>query len=280
MAATAGATFRDLQRDVAEALKLAVFVNPDDAGDNRARPPADRNRLDRVKRAVNGGLGLMGLEHDWNVLKRPVELVMNPDGDGPLNIDGDAARYRLPEWGSGAPQGSWVITGGTVQGGLRLATTSLDRVISAAAMYTAGGIPAMAAVVPHAFPGAERPVWELRVAPAPDAAYTMTIAFRRQAGTLVDDAERHPFGAEHDRTVFCYAMRKATETDMPEAHAQWTAEAAAALAHSRRIDGQLTPATLGQGPKTVVQTEADGGRWNLGAYGVRSMTVGGVPVIS
>jgi len=277
MPVTAGKTFWELQRDVAEGVKLAAF---DAASGNVAAPPTDAHRLDRVKRAINDGLRMLAAEHDWNCLKRPLVLTLAPAGDGPLNIRGDPSRYRLPEWSSGAPLGPWSITGGTIQTAYEVRTTSLDRVIALAAAMPAGGIPSVAAVVPHTPTDGGRTGFELRVAPAPDAAYTMTIPFLRNVVTLADDAEYHAFGAQHDMTVFAYAMRQATLKDLTDQHAFWVAQAERCLANSKRIDGHLTPRTLGPRRTKVVNDQSPAGRWNLNGYGVESMTIDGVPVYS
>lgn len=104
--------FRRLKGIVAQELGIQDY---DD--DGRAIAPVveegDSNaRADviMVEDLIHKGIRAMVTSHNWKWLTQPLIVNLRPDGDGPDNVEKDAARYLLPHWYAGVYEaGGWKV---------------------------------------------------------------------------------------------------------------------------------------------------------------------------
>lgn len=274
-------TLDDLTVRVAEAIGVQSFTNPDDATDNRARPPTDPNALDRCHRAINDAQQYMARKHRWKCLKPEYSITLYPDGDGPQNVNGDAGVYRLPRWLAGLPTQPMTVsvtdengTTATGQGGF-VQITSSDRIRSLrSASPDATGRPLYAVVVAATMPNADQDdIWGnlLHVYPNPSDSYILTGEFRVSPYRLKIGSDRHIFGGQHDLTLVTVstyiALRddRANESD-PSVIANWKDDAEQAIAESWVLDGEMQPQSVG-----VMHDPANG--WTGGELSGRQVPV-------
>lgn len=216
-----GASFGDLLLELAVELGLARLVNT--SGQDQAPTlPTDGSILFKLKQRLNAGYmsflgginpslppGRKPYTH-WSFLSREVTLEFHPDGLGPLNIDQDSTRYRLPDGITSAPKQAWTINTGGRYSNTHVQSVTWERVRHELAMApTLRGCPVMAAC--RTIDALEHPdhgkAWETRVYPPPaDPGMSMKADFRIQARPLNDLNQRHIAGTEHDRTIIAYAL--------------------------------------------------------------------------
>ena len=248
-------TAAELLLEIAERAHLADHTNPDDENDNRARLPEDPHDLDVLWRALRTGYGLfLRSNPNWQFVRRVVSLTFDLDGTGPANVAGDPARYRLPEYVSGPPEDAW--TYGDDNSDVLCIQPVSDaelRALQAASVQT--GTPAFVShrpFTPDDAGVAGRTAWEAVFYPAPGIAHTLSATFRIQAGHLVDLADRHVAGPDHDETIICAAVFHLARNDKIPGLDRDTAEAdwLKALADSRTLEAAKAPPTVGPLRKT------------------------------
>ena len=272
-ASQSGLPFSDLQLRVAELVGYNAYRTTDD--DNRAIPPTDPNRLDRVKRAINHAARefyrAVNPEanniHQWTWLRETVYIALDPEGDSAINIDGDSRRYRLPEhvssqcvradWSSPSYPGRMVYV---VHG---------DQTRRHWTMYPdATGAPLYLSVV--ASPGdrkaGERTPYEMIVAPAPTDAseYTVAAEFSVRTDPLVQDADYGPWAPEDDLTIVWWAASLLSIGDSGsferfEAKRIEALRASIAMDNTRKASN-LTKRKDAQLPQADVRVEFEGTR--------------------
>lgn len=166
-------TFDKLVQKVAERMGVAEYR----ADGTAIVPVSDPYNLSKCCEAVQQGIGMLidaSPSEGWHFMRRSVEILFYPDGDGSDNIDSDAARYMLP-----------VDFGGELKGDIRYQAdsnhgTRIDWVDARTIKdlrqdYVCTGYPTLAAVLPYqptSTSGTGRR-WELIVDPQPSAADTI-----------------------------------------------------------------------------------------------------------
>lgn len=264
MAFEDGYSFSDLILGVAEMLDLAEHADSTgDDDDNSARIPTNPSDLGKCKRYVNDGLSLLARDHSrgmallgkksstgWYCLRPIIDFDMDPTGTGPLNLEGDAARYRLPYAVQGAPIGAWTWFATGVQGQIK--TAHIDQV---RALLTApsqiSGYPNMAAVAPTTPKTAEdRAGWEAMFYPRPSQVLTVSAQFQLAVRPLKALRDYHPFGQIHDQTVLsaCRWAASKQESGESERRKEWKADYDEALAASVLIDLNNEPQSFASDP--------------------------------
>jgi hypothetical protein len=178
-------TFGELIRRVARSRGLAPEV-----GTNNGIPE-DADTLQRVKDAVNQGLARFYSATNWTFLEPFVAITTVPAGDGALNIDGDAARYRLPLAIQGQPLTDWrYLTNNALVREARRVDFGYIRKLFSTVVDTAG-YPRFAACapLPQESPD-DLPGWQVAFWPAPDAVFQLEAQFYLLPAPLVslDDA--------------------------------------------------------------------------------------------
>lgn len=213
-ATQSGLNFYDIQLRVAELSGLTQYRTDDD--DNRAIPPDDPNKLDRVKRAINDAAReffravdpKLGKTHKWTWLKESLTFDLAPEGDGPINIAGDARRYRIPPHVAGhCTRADWSSPG---YPGRMIYVVHADQVRRHwSAHPEATGAPLYMAVVasPEAKQSGGRTPMELCIAPAPSDSSTFTIRaeFPVRTDPLVQDADYGVWPSDDDMTIVWWA---------------------------------------------------------------------------
>jgi hypothetical protein len=255
-------TFGQHLLELAETVGLAE--NADDSGaDIASRLPSDESTLDMLKRAWNRGYRsflagvdpLMrgrGIYNQWNFLDLVVTLTLDPEGDGPDNIDGDNARYRLPAPITTRPLHAWTLT---IEGRSMPRTvedSTSHRVATLLASLAATGAtqyPYISAVRPIPAPEGDAggAAWEVIVAPRPSAVATMSAQFRIEPRGLVQLDARTVCGAQHDQTILAFAVLEWRLRDAANADVLMIAkqDAAAKLDASIQLDKGMSPRTVG-----------------------------------
>lgn len=208
---------------------------------------------DLIEKAVYDGIQAFWLEHDWAFASQFVQFNLDPDGTGPLNIDGDAGRYLLPEYVQSVPLARVLLRYPNSGGCIPLQTLHMDQVV--ARQFTEPdieGTPTDCAVEwNHAnAPGmSQRGAFELRVFPKPSQAFT--VGFRARTGPvpMVNDTQRGNWPGAHDAAVVACAVVELMRHDQkPDSPARKVAEMekAAQIELSKRHDDlYYRPASLG-----------------------------------
>lgn len=209
--------------------------------DGQPALPSDNMTLERLKRAIQDGIGEMqAASYQWHVLRPVVEITVG--SDSPQCIDGDPTRYALPWNVVGQPGSGWSfhLTGSAFRGSVFSSTAAQVAEFNASGLT---GPPQYIAVVP----GRNAGEWEMHLAPAPDAAYTFTAQASLLAFKPAQLYQRSPFGAVHDQTVLAAARWNLYRDDFGEERRKdYEADFEKALARSIEFDKQAGGAqTLG-----------------------------------
>lgn len=207
---TSSKTFGEMLLELAERVGKADYINPDDDTDNRARLPSDPHDLDKLKRCLNNGYrSFFNAWPHWRFAEMAHEITFAPDGDGPTNLDADGARYRLPSTIAGNPVGDWTYLGTTTPLSCVMRTDhqSIERMQQIG--DTSTGDPRYCAVRPVKTkdqPTGDPTACEAVFYPAPNRALTVRATFRVRPPKLVDPAQRHVCGADHDLSIIAFAV--------------------------------------------------------------------------
>ncbi len=200
-----GQTMRQHLIALADAVGVASF---DENG--AVALPDDEYELGKLKTKYNEGLTLMAMSktNGWYALNPVVPVKLTTNTTSSEIIEGDISRYRLPAWVSGQPLGQWTWTldNGSMAG--RCTSRAWGDITNMLAMNRGGGIPRFVACMPQderLSDNSTRKTWQIRVAPKPNQAYTLSAKFRRSIVTMSELGDRHAFGALHDLTVLAAA---------------------------------------------------------------------------
>ena len=241
------ATFGDIVLNLAEEVGLVEY----DATTNEAKIPDDAESLRVLRARVNEGLKQFARMYPkWTRLEHRVQITLDPNGTGPLNIDKDAARYRLPGFITSKPKGNWTFVDSS-SAYSKIIHCSWDIVRAKIALGDGHtGTPVLAAMAPYQpESGDDRQGFEVLFWPAPTTSFTVEAEFRVQVQSMTDLGERHPFGAEHDLAILkcaVEAFRRRDDED-PDAYNRALVDRNSAVAESIALDQQLeVPTRLGQ----------------------------------
>ena len=239
-----GKTFRTLVAQFAEQIGVASF-----GADGRGEPgiPATVHELAICKSYVNSGYkDFLQADADWTFLNDEVILTLDPAGAGPFNVNGDPARYRLPQHCTGHPRGNWRFRD-DLTSARQVICRPMDVIDAKRQGIVRTGVPELAGVRgipsgPLAGKGSEVVFY-----PAPDAAYTLVGLYRVLPYDLVDLDQRHVAGAEHDNTVLAAALHKWAQRDGDEpSKIERGGEYARLMALSKDIDRRKRTRNFGR----------------------------------
>lgn len=217
--------------------------------------PIDRQYQDQLMEAVNSGYRRFIRDYDrWRWLRAHVQITLMPEGDGPLNINADSARYRLPPGIESSPIEDWTyITSGS--DGTKLRSCDFDLIRRQYATTTAlSGRPYLAAVAPlrdyqnQSDGDQDSTAWQLIVYPRPTEQLTIEARFAVHPPELVKLEDRHMAGAFHDMTIISavqYELALMDETMNAGVLGGYLAEYQRSLAASIKIDEKNGPRYLG-----------------------------------
>ena len=235
-------TFQQLMLELADPFGLAEYGA---AGDEVAQLPDDAETLRKLKTCVNNAYKLfLRSDPNWTFLIYPQVITTNSDGLGPDNIDGDAARYRLPPPIRTKPQTNLVFMDHVAWGEVQTWTPRLVR--NRQQSRTTTGRPQYAGYrkIPVA-EGIDEPKvsWEVLFWPTPDGVYSLEGEFRILPYDMVDLDEQHVAGADHDYAILAAAKYLWAKDDSERANelATYAADWAQALNDSKALDKRLRP---------------------------------------
>ncbi|MCW5776530.1 MAG: hypothetical protein KIS87_08840 [Phycisphaeraceae bacterium] len=268
-------TLGQLMLDVAGEVHLAAYTA---AG--VATLPANPETLRQLRAAVNEGLRyFVSVNPKWTRLREGVLLTFFPNGDGPLNIDRDPARYALPPYVRSRPLRAWTYTDG-ISSQRTVADASWDVVRQhMAAVTRTSGTPLLAACKPigarqsHGDTGG----WEAIFYPAPSSPFTVEAPFRVATPDMQDLDERHPFGEDHDLAILkcaVEALRRRDDAD-PEGWQRAVQDRDRQLEFSIALDRQLGERYLGRVGDPSVHAQE---RMNPRAGQYRALAYNGQPL--
>lgn len=260
-------------------LELAVRTGEIDfpvGGGAAELPDPSTETYRRLAEAFNRGYKRFLHHKEWSFLTRPLEITLYADGDGPYNIEGDAARYRLPHWCRGGPGGSGHFTYTDRLSAYRLIQPMpFEYVVRKHNIITGSGPPSMFGIGPiQGMSGAEGPGtdMELILWPTPGATYNIRAAFYLREHKLVALSQRHIAGAEHDDCILAHAIWCCYESDVLSPERDGAREAVVvSLADSMRMDNVPSLGLKG----TMVNTAEDEPR----GYIPMELRVNGVPMV-
>lgn len=241
-------TYGDIKHRVA---LRARKIMQDSAGKivaDTAEPAADQ-----IEKAVRDGVEFFWLSNDWAFASQFIQFDLDPDGDGPLNIGGDASRYLLPAYVQSLPLARVLMRYPGSGGVLPLTTIHMDQLVARQFAGTdISGVPTVCACEWSCLnaPGLDqRGAFEFRVWPEP--AQALTVGFRARTGPvpLVSDVQRGNWPAAHDAAVVACAVVELMRHDQkPDSPARKVAESErdTALAMSVQHDNlYYRPSNLG-----------------------------------
>lgn len=175
--------------------------------------PTDVGDNDWIVSAINLGVARIVGSHQWSWLHQTVPIVLSADGTGPMNINGDASKYRLPAWVQGVPfgavhcdQGDGCKTPVDVK-----AHDYVDRLL---AENNGAGVPSLASFKDSILDGAETGqgvAWVMTVCPPPSADWTITATFRVAVPEMVEDEDVGVWPQWMERLVIAAAVRELLE---------------------------------------------------------------------
>lgn len=243
-------TFSEMIIELADDVGLASHGADGRSAAGLPDNPAD---LAKVKKFVNKGYrAFLGEDPKWTFCRSTFTLVLYPAGDGPDNVDGDAARYRLPSYLRGMP-----ATTPTYTDQLSRVTHCLPRDVATVLRHIqteeATGVPRIYAVRPIPGPDGKTShvdtLHEMLFYPTPDVQYTLEMQVRVHPYNLVDvDLERHVAGPEHDRAIMAAARLAWLEAFSEDAgeKAEALQTYTKLLENAKAVDRELRPRNLGR----------------------------------
>lgn len=234
-------TFQQLMIELAVPFGLAEYGAD---GKGAAALPDDVEDLRALKTCINNAYKLfLRSDPDWTFLFYPVVITTNADGLGPDNLDGDAARYRLPPPLRTKPQTNLVYLDQTWRGG-EVMTWTVRLVRNRQQITKRTGRPQIAGYRPIPVAegvDAQKNAWEVIMWPTPDGVYELEGSFRVLPYDMVDLDEPHVAGADHDLAILAAAKWFWVKDDSEkESEAmKYKADWMEALAASRVLDKRL-----------------------------------------
>lgn len=240
------ATFSKMVLELALEVGLAEY----DQNTGKAVLPSDPEALRLCKARVNEGLQRFARAYPkWSKLEHRVQIKFYPNGDGPLNINNEAHRYRLPPFVASVPRNNWQYVDVTSPY-IEVIHTNYDmvqRMMTASSLTN--GVPYYAATRQYEpESGDDRQGYEVIFYPSPSQTLTVEAEFRVVVHELIEDDDKHPFGAEHDLAILkcaVEAFRRRDDED-PAAYQRAKEDMIEAINESIRLDQMLnTPRSLG-----------------------------------
>lgn len=243
--------------------------------------PEDEYELSRLKRAYGRGLQLLHSRKPtgWYRLLRTIPVRIGPTL-GVVDDEGetDSSLYTLPPGAGASPMGGWTWSDGGTRRGV-LVTTDWGRVTRALGDGDTGP-PRMVAIAPvePGTPDVDGALFRVRVAPMPDAVYTLEGLFRLSPGRPTELTQRHPFGADLDEAVLAAARFALIQNDREDPRrADFEAAFEKQAAYAVVTDNQAAPANLGEVTDPGVGRGAVG-EFDLGRSGDTRITYNGVMI--
>lgn len=236
------ATFGTLCLWLAERVDLAEHGTD---GTGAISLPTDAHDLDKLKRYVNRGYDLfLRANPKWSFSRVPVDLLLYPEGDGPLNVSGEAWRYRLPGYVTSQPINSWVFTDESVVRPWVQSVASEVVMRLRQGSGTSSDTPTHAACRPFQSGdrvGGQTRGWEVIFYPTPSTAVNMQATFRVTRHDLVHLDDRHVCGQVHDLAILAAATYLWKLDDEAANAGTFKADWAEQLAASLALDGEKQP---------------------------------------
>jgi len=236
-------TFQDVIIEVAELVGVADY---DDGGAGAATLPTDAHDLEKVKRVITNAIRQFMYTDVpqptgfWRWRKRILSIAMEPDADGPLNIEGDAGRYKLPYDFNGTPQGQ-ITYGPQSNNGATINWVSEQRIRQARELDTDySGYPTWAAIRPLTDTN-----YEMLVYPKPAVADSLEFPYEAEFEKIDKLTDKLPNGVEFDDIVLA-ACKARAEMEFDDVSGGWgDYYRNIALPSAWTKDAKKSPRTLG-----------------------------------
>jgi hypothetical protein len=241
---TLSLTFADHLIRVAEFLGIVEY----DSDTGVAIVPTDAHNLDVCKRLVNDGWRrFYNSQPKWNWMRPRFSIIFNPDGttEGSSTvIDGDDARYYMPDGFYGHVIGQITYDGSNPQVGITLVPTTDSHIRQLyAANGNTTGIPSLSSFRPLNEKGKQQ--WEMVVWPRPAGAYTILGTIRIYPNKMTESTDRPNAGFEFDEAIQAACLYEAElqreDNSRGPKKDQWDD----ALVRAIRLDTRTAPRNLG-----------------------------------
>ena len=196
--------------EMVKRIAMQATLIQQNATTGRVEADASEPTLTKLLDAFWDGCKEFEDSHNWAWKDVGVELVLNPDGTGPYNIDSDPSRYLMPPQFEAVPSGEVFWKFGTSYGGV-MAVRHASEVARARFMAPQEtGEPEMIGgeFNRRVAPGlGQSGGIEIQIFPAPNQAYTAYFRSRLACVRLSDDNQTGHWPACHDLTVVAYGVR-------------------------------------------------------------------------
>ncbi len=232
---TLALTFEDLIIRVAEYLAVASYAG------GSAAIPTDAHNLEKCKRYVNDGFRrFYTSKPQWNWTDRTFSLTFTTDTDSPDIVDGDIARYYMPDGFYGQIMGTFTYEQNSGYIDIEQVPEQLIRSMYASTIVQ--GYPTKYAIRPLHEDNKRR--WEAYFWPQPSQGLTITGRCRIYPNKLVELTDTPSCGFEFDDALIA-ACKAEAELDSKQASGPMMAHWAEALVRAYAIDQRSAPARLG-----------------------------------
>jgi hypothetical protein len=236
-------TFQDLIIEVAEFAGLCDY---EDEGAGKAILPTDAHDLDKIKRVITNAIRQFMYTNVpqptgfWRWRKRLLSVTLEPDADGPMNIQGDAGRYKLPYYFKGTPEGQ-ITYDSQSNNGAHISWVSEQRIRQAREVDTDySGYPVWAAIRPF-----DDDHYELLVYPKPSVDDTLVFPYTAEFEKITELTSRLPNSIEFDDAILA-ACKARVELELEDQGAGWKQYyMTEALPAAWTLDGRKSPRGLG-----------------------------------
>lgn len=269
---TLALTFQDHIIRVAEFLGIVKYAADSDGNARKgvATVPTNEHDLDLCKRIVNDGWRrFYNSKPRWNWMRPRVSITFNPNGttDGASEvIDGDDARYYMPDGFYGHVMGSFTYDGSGPLIGVRLSPSSDTHLRELyASNGTTTGIPTLVSFRPVTEKNDTR--WEMYVWPKPHSNYTVIGTVRIYPNKLQSLEGRPNAGFEFDEAIKAACLYEAEiqrkDTNRGPKKEDWDD----ALLRAIQIDNQTAPRNLGYNGNGTLYAAKRGWYTGVDTYG-------------
>lgn len=245
-----GATLAELMLRVGITFGVVVYAD----GSGKDAPPTlpdSPSRLAIIRQAVNDGYQeFLAANPVWSFMQPTVRLTLDPTGTG--GIDGDPARYALPNGIASDPVDRWRIVSGSAAG-YWIVSTHAGHVAKKLADDPTPAVPRLAGSrVTRRTDGSS--AWEVLFWPKPAEAFVVEAEFRLQPARLENNDDRHVAGPQHDYAIQALAEAAFAKLDRRSDDRMMAIRANAdrVLALAIRNDERMSPRTLGVLPPTTI----------------------------
>jgi hypothetical protein len=243
MATTNAYTFEDLIIEVAEFMGVAYYGAD---GDEAAQVPTDAHDLDKIERLVNQGVSHFindAPQEGWRWQRPILSITINSDGTGPDNIDGDPARYLLPDSFTGTPDGP-IRYAADSNHATHIEWCHEARIRDMRETVTNSSYPTRAAVRAYKQSQNDLIRWELIVWPDPQSAEVLEFPYTILFNKITNLTSRHPAGQQFDQVVLA-ACKMMAELDQPDLGNIFTSLYAQRLMKAYEVNKRMAPRKLG-----------------------------------